>query len=80
MAKNFDYSGLFEQALSRIKRIRDPHTTRPETADLRWNDVARQVTFDFVGSDLRKYFNVSKSANGISISCLCFMIVQLLRE
>ena len=80
MAKNFDYSGLFEQALSRIKRIRDPHTTRPETADLRWNDVARQVTFDFVGSDLRKYFNVSKSANGISISYLCFMIVQLLRE
>jgi hypothetical protein len=79
MDKVFNYAGLFEQALGRIKSIRDPHATRPETADLRWRDVASQVIFDFVGSDLRKYHNVSQSANSISISCLCFMIVQLLK-
>lgn len=74
----FNYSSLFEQALAKIKSIRDPHSTRPETTDLRWKDVASQVIFDFVGSDLRKYHNVSQSANTISISCLCFMIVKLL--
>lgn len=80
MDKNFNYSILFEQALSGIKSIRDPHSTRPETADLRWNDVAGQVAFDFVDSDLRKYHNVSESANTISLSCLCFMIMQLFKE
>jgi hypothetical protein len=33
--KKFNYFGLFEQALCGIKYIRDPHSTRPETADLR---------------------------------------------
>lgn len=80
MGKMFNYSGLFEQALSRIKSIRDPHATRPETSDLRWRDVASQVIFDFVDADLRKYHNVSEAANNISISCLCFMITQLLKE
>ena len=80
MEKKFNYSNLFEQALCRIKSVRDPHATRPETADLRWKDVASQVVFDFVESDLRKYYNVSQAANNISISCLCFMITQLLKE
>lgn len=62
MEKKFNYSGLFEQALCRIKSIRDPHSTRPETADL------------------RKYHNVSVAANNISVSYLCFMITQLLKE
>lgn len=74
MEKKFNYSGLFEQALCEIKNIRDPHSTRPETADLRWRDVASQVVFDFVETDLRKYHNVSVAANNISVSCLCFMI------
>ena len=38
------------------------------------------MIFDFVGSDLRKYHTVSQSANTISVSCLCFMIVQLMKE
>lgn len=80
MGKMFNYSSLFEQALSRIKSIRDPHATRPETSDLRWKDVASQATFDFVDVDLRKYYNISEAANNISTSCLCFMITQLLKE
>ena len=80
MEKAFNYSGLFAQALSRIKSIRDPHSTRPETADLRWRDVASQVVFDFIDSDLRKYHNVAEAANEISISCLCFMIQELLKK
>lgn len=80
MEKKFNYSGWFEQALCGIKKIRDPHSTRPETADLRWRDVASQVVFDFVETDLRKYHNVSVAANNISVSCLCFMITQLLKE
>lgn len=80
MEKKFNYSGLFEQALCVIKNIRDPHSTRPETADLRWRDVVSQVVFDFVETDLRKYHNVSVAANNVSVSCLCFMITQLLKE
>lgn len=80
MEKKFNYSSLFEQALCRIKSVRDPHATRPETADLRWKDVESQVVFDFVEKDLRKYHNVSQAANSISLSCLCFMITQLLKE
>lgn len=80
MEKKFNYSDLFEQALGRIKSIRDPHATRPETVDLRWKDVAGQVIFNFVESDLSKYHNISQAANTISISCLCFIITQLLNE
>lgn len=80
MEKKFNYSGLFEQALRRIKSVRDPHATRPETADLRWKDIASQVIFDFVDSDLSKHHNVSQAANNISTSYLCFMITQLLKE
>jgi len=80
MDKAFNYDGLFDQALSRIKSIRGPRATRSETSDLRWNDVAEQVIFKFVGNDLSKYYNVSKSADKISLSCLCFMIVELLKH
>lgn len=80
MEKKFNYSSLFEQALCKIKSVRDPHATRPETADLRWKDVENQVIFNFVESNLRKYHNVSQAANNISISCLCFMVTQLLKE
>lgn len=80
MEKKFNYYSLFEQALCKIKSVRDPHATRPETADLRWKDVENQVIFNFVESNLRKYHNVSQVANNISISCLCFMITQLLKE
>ena len=80
MEKKFNYYSLFEQALCEIKSVRDPHATRPETADLRWKDVENQVIFNFVESNLRKYHNVSQSANNISIQYLCFMITQLLKK
>ncbi len=47
---------------------------------MQWKDVENQVIFDFVGNDLQKYYNVSKRANEISLSCLCFIIIQLLKE
>lgn len=80
MDKYFNYAGLFDQALSRIKSIRDPRATKPETSDLRWKDVADQVIFKFIGNDLSKYYNVSQSANEISMSCICFMIIELLKR
>ncbi len=80
MDKPFNYEMLFAQALSKIKAIRDPRATRPETTDLRWNDVAEQVIFNFIENDLNKYYTVSKSANEISLSCICFIILELLKQ
>ena len=76
----YNYSILFEQALCQIKSIRDPRANRPETADLRWNDVASQVIINFEESNLRKFFNISQAADKISIFCLCLIIIQLLKK
>ncbi len=56
----------------RDKSVRDP-ATRPETADLRWKDVETK-SYLILLSNLRKYHNVSQSANNISIQYLCFKI------
>lgn len=80
MDEIFNYSLLFDQALGRIKSVRDPHATRPDTVDLKWSSVERNVVFDFINDDLRKYYNVSSIANDISISCLCFIIVKLMEK
>lgn len=76
----FNYSMLFEQALGKIKSVRDPHATRPDTIDLKWDCVEKNVVFNFINNDLRKQYNVSSVANDISLSCLCFMIVQLMEK
>lgn len=74
----FNYAYMFEQALSRVKLVRDPHATRPENSDLKWNVVRKNTLFDFFSADFEKYSNVTKSAHDISISCLNFIITKLM--
>lgn len=80
MDKVFNYSGLFEQALSRIKSIRAPRADRLEVKDLQWDIVQEQALFNFGGEDFEKSITVYNEANTISVSCLYFMIVQLFKE
>ena len=70
----------FQSALSRIKALRDPHAESQETNDLMWNDVEQQVVFDFVERDLEWFYFVSRETEKISVSCLCFIIRNLLKE
>lgn len=78
--KVFNYSSLFEQALSRIKSIRAPRADRLEVKDLQWDIVQKQALFNFGGEDFEKSVTVYNGANSISISCLHFMIGQLFKE
>ena len=80
MDKVFNYSGLFEQALSRIKSIRAPRADRLEVKDLQWDIVQEQALFNFGGEDFEKSVTVYNGANNISVSCLYFMIEQLFKE
>ena len=40
--------------------------------------MEKEVIFDFGGNVLRKYNNVTEAANSISVSCLHFMIINLM--
>ena len=77
MGFELNYKHCFDQALQRIKSIRNPHATRPETTDLKWDEVRKQVLFDFGGMEYEKYSNVLEAAQKISISILSFIIQKL---
>ncbi len=79
MEKKFNYSSLFEQALSRIKSLRAPRADRLEVKDLQWDIVQEQALFNFGGEDFEKSVTVYKGANSISVSCLHFIIGQLFK-
>ena len=74
MEAEFNYKYLFDQAVQRIRGVRDPHSTRPETTDLKWDEVRKQVLFDFGGTEYEKYSNVLDAAQKTSISILSFII------
>ena len=78
MDKKFNYASLFDQAIEKIKAVRDPRATRVDLSDLSWHQVEKEVIFDFEGAALKKYNNVAEAANKISVSCLHFMIINLM--
>ena len=78
MEKQFNYKSLFDQALVKIKSVRDPRATRADLSDLRWHEVEQEIMFDFEEITLKKYGNVADAANKITISCLHFMISNLM--
>ena len=80
MEKQFNYTILFNQALSRIKAIRAPRSEKREIKDLEWDKVRKQILFDFDKSDIEKAANVYKGAKNISISCLEYIVKQLLKQ
>lgn len=73
----FNYDSLFKQALQKVKCVRNPHASKPESSDLMWDVVREQVLFDFCGSEHVKYERVISAAKRISLSCLNFIILQL---
>ena len=74
------YDNLFTQALQRIKCVRNPHATKPESVDLSWNIIRDNVIFDFSGHEYEKYTNVVVNAKNISITCLHYIILELDRK
>ena len=73
----FNYRFYFDQALRKIREVRDPHSQRPETADLKWDMVKKQVIFNFGGSEYEKYSRVHDFAQKASVSILAFIIQRL---
>lgn len=76
----FNYKALFDRALQKIKAIRAPYAAKPETNDLKWDVVRQQALFDFGGRDFVRYSNVINESKKTSISCLCTIIVYLLKQ
>ena len=79
MEKRFDYESIWEQALQRIKSVRDPHPERPESEDLGWNVVREQALFNFGGVEFERYTRVITAAKTISLSALNSIIIFLTR-
>ena len=75
-----DYSLLFDQAFQLIKSIRDPHASRPDNVDLKWDVLTKNVLFDFGGKDYQKYTACVLEAKEISISCLQDIIIKMLEN
>jgi hypothetical protein len=80
MADVLDYSFMFEQALQKIKTVREPHSENPEPTALKWNQVVQQALFNFGGRDYEKYTNVIVASKKISISCINIILIQLLGQ
>lgn len=78
MGKGIDYSAYFSDALQIIRSIRDPHASRPDNADLKWNVVKEQVLFDYGGADFQKYSSSIYRAQEISVSCVQSIILKML--
>ena len=78
MEKSFNYTGLFNQALNKIKATRAPHADRLEDKDLHWDVVQEQALFNFSGEDFDKSALVYKIAKSTSIGVMQFIIEQLL--
>ena len=80
MTDYFNYSVFFDQALQRIKAVRNPNSDIPEKMDLGWDIVSRNQLFNFVGNDFLKIKNVTEYAQKISLSCLGAIVQNLFRE
>ena len=76
----FNYSYMFNQALLRIKEVRDPHAQKPETVDLKWNIAEANALFRFNDSEFDKHSAVLSAANRISISCMNEIVKILLQQ
>jgi len=80
MIEAINYNAFFNQALQQIKRIRNPHSDKPEQNDLMWNAVLKQSLFNFGGDNLKKYSDIVDAAKNISISCLSRIIYNLQKD
>lgn len=76
----FNYSYMFNQALLRIKEVRDPHAQKPETIDLKWNVAESNALFRFNDAEYDKHSAVLNAAGRISVSCMNEIIKLLLQQ
>ena len=77
---DFNYSYMFNQALLRIKDIRDPHAEKPETIDLKWDIAEENALFRFNDSEFDKHSAVLSGANRVSVSCMNEIVKILLQQ
>lgn len=71
MKQPFDYDFMFNQALQRIRAIRNPNASNPYAIDY---DVKRQILFDYGGDKFTEYSAVITAANNVSQSILIEII------
>ena len=79
MARSINYNQIFEQAFQEIRMIRDPHASSPEYSDLKWNDIQKEVLFDFGGKEFTKYSLCMEAARKISLLYLKAIIQNMLK-
>lgn len=80
MQKAFDYNQHFDDALRKIKSIRDPHAKLIERSDLGWNKVQQQRFTNIGGNDFDRYVEVVNAARTYTINAVLTIIMQLIRE
>lgn len=80
MQKVFDYSQHFDDALRKIKSIRDPHAKLIERSDLGWDKVQQQRITNIAGNDFDRYFHVVTFARKYTVETVCGIIIQFLCE
>ena len=74
MEKQFDYDFMFNQALQRIRAIRNPKASNPYALD---HSVIKQQLFDYDGEKIKEYSEVIDAAKNVSQSILIEIILCL---
>ncbi len=74
MKHPFDYDFMFNQALQRIRAIRNPNASNPYAID---RSVKKQQLFDYDGEKIMEYSNVIDAAKNVSQSILKEIILCL---
>ena len=74
----FDYNVILNQAVQKIRDIREPRSISSFHRDARMQIMEEEARFDFGGHDYDTYVNAVSVAEEISISGLRFIICTLL--
>ena len=74
MKRQFDYDFMFNQALQRIRAIRNPNASNPYALD---RDVKKQQLFDYGEEKINEYSDMISAAKNISQSILVEIIIRL---
>ena len=74
----FDYNVVLNQAVQKIRDIREPRSISSFHRDARMQIMEEETIFDFGGHDYDTYVNAVSAAEEISISGLHFIICTLL--
>lgn len=77
MGKTFDYNFPLNQAVQKIKSIREPHSVSSAQKDSRAEIIRKETAIIFCDQDYDSYINIISGAKITSISCLQYIICAL---